>query len=186
MKQMTLAPAVLVLLLATAVHAQTDGFVRSLYVEPSIGICWVDQASGHTQPADTGYHLGLVGGWRFHRRWAVELHTGRIHNEVPATGTREADSVTQVPLVANLAFHFPNSSRFEPYLSGGFGVVFATNKGDSGGDGLLEFAVGVRHTLNEQLELGLSYRFFMMVVNSAFAEEAVGDDTLNLARKIAL
>ena len=186
MKKMIFAAAVLVLLLASAVHAQTVGFARSWYVEPSIGICWVDQASGHTQPADTGYYLGVVGGWRFHRHWAVELHTGRIHNEVPATETREGKSVTQVPLVANLAFHFPNPSSFEPYISGGFGLVFATNKGESGGDGLLEFAVGVRHKLNEQLELGLSYRYFMMVVNSAFAEEAVGDDTLNLALKIGL
>lgn len=184
MRKMTFAAAVLGLLLASAVHAQTVGFARSLYVEPSIGICWVDQASGHTQPADTGYHLGLVGGWRFHPRWALEIHTGRIHSEVPATATREAQSVTQIPLVANLAFHFPNPSGFEPYFGGGFGVVSATNKAILGGDGLFEFVVGVRHKLNEQLELGLSYRYFMMVVNSAYALAAVGDDTLNLALKI--
>lgn len=179
-----LIPALLVTVTAAAAQTEPDAFERNYYLEPSLGINWVDQETGHSQPADAGLHLGLAGGWRFHRRWALELHTGYIHNVLPATTTRDEYSVTQVPLVPNLVFHFPNSSRLEPYLGAGLGIVFGSSDGDSGGDGALEFMAGARYRLDERLELGLSYRFIMVAVASIFAEEAVGNDTANLSLKI--
>ena len=181
-----LITALLVIVPAAAAQTEPVAFERYYYLEPSLGVNWMDQETGHSQPADAGIHLGLAGGWRFHRRWALELHTGFLHNVQPATTTQDEYSMTQVPLVPNLVFHFPNSSRLEPYLGAGLGIVYGTGDDRSGTDGALEFMAGARYRLNERLELGLSYRFIMVAVASIFAEEAVGNDTANLALKIGV
>ena len=179
-----LIAALLVIVPAAAAQTEPAGFERSYYLEPSLGVNWVDQETGHSQPADAGIHLGLVGGWRFHHRWALEFHTGYLHNVLPATTTRDEYGLTQVPFLPNIVFHFPNSSRLEPYLGAGLGIVYGSNDDSSGADGALEFMGGARYRLDERLELGLSYRFIMVAVASMFAEEAVGNDTVNLALKI--
>ena len=178
----------------TAAENEASDAKRGFYLEPGIGINWLDQEEGHPQPADAGYYLSLAGGYRFHSRWAVELHTGYVSNLLPEsvdqnehfTRTYEEETTTQIPIIANLVFHFVNSSQFEPYLGGGVGVVRGSNGGSSGFDGALEFMVGVRHQLGETTQLGLSYRFIMVGVASAMAEEAVGSDSINLALKFRL
>ena len=179
-----LVAALLILLVASDALAQTEGPPTGFYFEPSLGINWVDQETDHTHPADPGFHMGLVGGWRINRHWALELHTGYLRNIQPATPDYQERTTTQIPLVANFAFHFPNSSRFEPYLGGGIGVDFVNQEGEQGADGALQVNLGVRYRLEERLELGLSYRFLMVAVGSMFAEEPVGNDTLNLSVKI--
>jgi len=164
---------------------------KGFYLEPGVGINWLDQEEGHPQPADAGYHLSLAGGYRFHRRWAVELHTGYLSNSLPETTvedgifttTYEEDDLNQIPIVANLVFHLVTTSRLEPYLGGGVGGVFGSDKEDAGFDGALEFMAGVRYQLSERTDLGLSYRFIMVAAASMFAEEAVGNDSVNLALK---
>lgn len=154
------------------------------YFEPSLGINWADQETDHSQPSDPGLHLGLVGGWRIDRRWALELHTGYLRNVQPATPDEPEQTTTQIPLLADFAFHFPNSSRFEPYLGGGLGIDIISSGGDRGVDAALQFNLGLRYRLDAGLELGLSYRYIMVAAGSVLAEEAVGNDTLNLSLKI--
>ena len=200
MKNVVVACSVALLVLmgvaedVTAADNDVPGNERGFYLEPGLGINWLDQETGHPQPADAGFHLSLVGGYRFHRRWAVELHTGYLHNVLPESvvddgffiETYEEDTLTQIPIVANLVYHFVTSSRFEPYLGAGIGVVNGANEDDSGFDGAVEFIAGVRYELGKTTALGLSYRFIMVAAASAFAEEAVGNDTVNLSLKLRL
>ena len=62
----------------------------------------------------------------------------------------------------------------------GAGIVLASNGEDTGGDGVLGFKGGVRYLFSDRYGLGADYTFFMLGATSAFAQEPVGDDTINL------
>src|SRR5512137_1138258 len=80
--------AVLCLLAAHPALAQEQPAVRRWYVDLGAGINWLDQESGHPQPADTGYRLSVAGGYQMSPRWALELETGYISNGLQATQDR--------------------------------------------------------------------------------------------------
>lgn len=154
---------------------------RGWYLNGGLGIAHLDQEEGADPEADLGLHLGAACGFRFDRRWALELESGLLHNAIPDDGDEEGGSLSQIPLVLNAVFHFANPSRFEPYLGAGFGAALAWSEEDSGGDATLLFKAGVRHELNERAAIGLDYTFFMLGLTSAFVGEAVGNDTVNLS-----
>jgi opacity protein-like surface antigen len=182
-------PAVLCLLAAHPAFAQQQSAARRWYVDVGAGVNWLDQESGHPQPADTGYRLSVAGGYQMSPRWALELETGFVSNGLQATQDRPESTLDQVPLLLNLVLTFPNQTALRPYLGAGVGVLFESSKGDSsdaGGDAGLQFLVGARYVLDERKSIGLDYRFIMMGATSGLAEEVVGNDSLLLHLRLAL
>jgi hypothetical protein len=178
--------AVVVCLLAATVALAEPTPVKGWYLAPGLGINWLDQEADHPQPADAGYRLSAAIGRRFSRRWALELETGYLSNTMPATERRAEGTLTQVPMVFNLIHTLPFRSALKPCLGVGLGVVFASDRGDSGGDVAVQFLVGARHALGQRTSLGFGYRFIMLSASSALASEPVGDDTLLLDLRLAL
>jgi hypothetical protein len=156
------------------------------YADLGAGINWLDQESGHPQPADTGFRLSAAIGRSYSKRWALELETGYLHNTLPAAENKPEDSLTQVPVLLSLTRTFPTSSFVNPWLGVGAGIVIGSDNDDTGGDLALHFQAGVRHDLDARKSIGLSYRFIMMGAGSALAAEPVGDDSLLFDFRFAL
>lgn len=185
MRIMTVLAAILCLLAAQASSAQQD-VTGDWYLAPGLGINWLDQESGHPQPADAGFRLNLACGHRLNRRWALELETGYLSNTLPAAGGHLESTLNQAPLLLNLVHAFPTRSSLKPYVGVGAGVMFESNDNDSGGDAGFQFMVGVRHVLDERKSIGIGYRFIMFGATSALASEPVGNDTILLDMKLAI
>lgn len=156
------------------------------------GINWLDQESGHPQPADPGFGLRLAGGY-IGEAWGVELETGYITNELPAVPGRTRRSLEQVPVLFNVIRTFPNRTALTPYLGAGLGVAFMFGKiqsdpghTDSGGDLALNLMIGLHYAVGERTSIGLDYRYMRLTIVSALAEESVGNDSVLLNVKVAL
>ena len=183
-----LLPAALCLLAAHPAFAQEQPALRHWYVDVGGGINWLDQESGHPQPADVGYRLRLAGGYQLSPRWGLELETGYLRNAFPATDERPDSTLHQVPLLLNLVHTFPNRTPWKPYVGAGLGALFESSEGaadDSGGDVGWQLLVGLRYALDEGKSVGLDYRFIMMGAASALGEETVGDDSLLLYLRLS-
>ena len=153
---------------------------RGWYLNGGLGLCWLDQEESKDPEADLGFRVVTGCGFRFNRRWAIELDSGFIRNNLPEDLPTEAGPMSQVPLVFNAVFHFANESRLEPYLGAGFGASVVSYNGDTGGDAALAFKAGVRYGINVRTAIGVDYTYFMLGATSAFIGEPVGDDTVNL------
>jgi opacity protein-like surface antigen len=178
-------PVVLCLLAAQSAVAQ-DAVPRGWYLNLGLGINWLDQETGHPQPADAGFRLSAACGRTFNRRWALELETGYISNKLPAAGSHAEATLSQVPLLLNLIHTFPTRTSLRPYLGAGVGIVIASGEDDSGGDAAFQFMIGARHVLDERKSIGIGYRFIMLGATSALSEEPVGDDTLIVDLKLVI
>lgn len=187
----TILTAVLCLLASFTAIAGQDGTAppaaaRLWYLDLGAGINWLDQESGHPQPADAGFRLSAACGRHLGRRWALELETGYLSNTLPAVEERQEKTLNQVPLLLNLFHLFPTNSTLKPYVGAGLGVMFESDGDDSGGDAGFQFMVGVRHVLSEGKSMGIGYRFIMFGATSALASEPVGNDALLLDLKLAI
>ncbi len=172
-------------LAAAPVFAQETA-AKVWYLDFGAGINWLDQESGHPQPADAGFRLSFTAGRQLDARWSLELETGFLSNALPPARDREGHTISQVPLLLNLVHTFPTRSSLRPFLGAGFGAVIASGNNDTGGDVGLQLIAGARHVLDEGKSIGLSYRFLMFGVISALFAEPVGDDTLLLDLKLAI
>lgn len=182
-------PTVLCLLAALPAFAQQQPALRHWYVDLGAGINWIDQESGHPQPADAGYRLRLAGGYQLSQRWGLELETGYLRNTFPATTDRPESALEQIPLLLNVVLTFPNRTSLKPYVGAGLGALFESSEGstsDSGGDVGGQLLVGARYVLDESKSIGLDYRFIMMGAASGLAEETVGNDSLLLYLRLEL
>jgi opacity protein-like surface antigen len=181
----TILSAILCLLAALpAVAKQTAE--KGWYLNLGLGINWLDQESGHSQPADTGFRLSTACGRSFNQRWALELETGYLRNSSPAVDLHPESTLGQVPLLLNLVHTFWTGTSLKPYVGAGGGVVIATSHDDTGGDAGFQFLVGVRHVIDDRKSIGIGYRFIMLGATSAIAEEPVGDDTLLFDLRLAI
>jgi opacity protein-like surface antigen len=151
---------------------------RGGYVNFGFGMNWVDQESGTTQPADTGFCLDAAMGYDFSKWIGAEFNTGYIRNTAPETETRSERTLEQIPFLANILLHLPPHSRFDPFLGLGTGIVIGKMDGNIGGDLALQILAGVGYSLNEDISINLHYRFLMLGASSVIAEEPVGDDSL--------
>jgi opacity protein-like surface antigen len=181
----TILAAILFLLAALPAIAQQTAD-KGWYLNLGLGINWLDQESGHSQPADAGYRLSTACGRRFNRRWALELETGYLRNSSPAVDLHPESTLSQVPLLLNLVHTFPTRTSLKPYVGVGGGVVIASGNDDTGGDAGFQFLVGVRHVLDERKSIGIGYRFIMLGATSALAAEPVGDDTILFDLRLAI
>jgi opacity protein-like surface antigen len=182
-------PAALCLLAAHPAFAQQQPDARRWYVDLGGGINWIDQKSGHPQPADAGYRLRLAGGYQLSPRWGLELETGYLRNGFPATSDRPESALEQIPLLVNVVLTFTNRTPLKPYVGAGLGAVFESSQGsvsDSGGDVGGQILAGARYVLGGGKSVGLDYRFILLGAASGLAEESVGNDSLLLYLRLAL
>lgn len=159
-----------------AVHAREP---RGWYLNAGVGINQLDLVGNEDLGADLGVRGVAGAGFRFNRRWALELDSGFIRNTFPDAGGPDK-VLSQVPLVAAAVFHFPNASTFEPFVGVGVGGTTFFAGGDTGADYTFGFKGGVRRDIGERAAIGIDYTYFMWGVASIFLGEPAGNDTVNL------
>lgn len=158
------------------------------YFKADAGGVWSDDvdldefpglASGLEAELETGVRFGMAGGYHFTDWFAAEVETGYYGQFLdgirgaPTVSVHDS-SLSNVPLLANVVLAWPNRSRLVPYVGAGAGVSFTVFTADAITDGstfVLDgtesdavFAyqgfAGLRYQLNEQMDLGLTYRYF--------------------------
>jgi opacity protein-like surface antigen len=127
-------------------------------------------ASGRHVEFDPGMRLSLAGGWSFCEWFRAGGEFGVIaHNIKGADAT-----FSQIPLMANVEFRFPNKSPIVPFVGGGPGVsisVISLDDDNLGGgdfvDGSASDAVfawqvygGLRYKIDDHMSVGLVYKYF--------------------------
>ena len=127
---------------------------------------------------DTGWHLGGSGGYQFTDWLAAELQTGitaATIDRFSSGGIRVHDSsYSNIPLLANVVLQYPCHCGFTPFAGGGVGPSFSILNADDivasgsvidGADTDVVFAyqlfAGLRYRLNERMELGAMYKYFV-------------------------
>jgi opacity protein-like surface antigen len=131
------------------------------------------QSSGnpsHSTDIDTGWRVGLIGGYNLNSWAAVELETGfsdnNIHNSSAWFGT--------IPVLGNVVFRYENQSQFVPYIGVGAGGAEALVQGGGSGDKsdfvfAYQAKLGVDYKINENMMIDVGYKFF------GTADETFGD-----------
>lgn len=130
---------------------------------------------------DPGARVGIAGGYQLTDWFAAEAEVGFLGNEIDSitSATRIHDaSFANVPFLLNAKLQYPNRSRVTPYAGAGAGfsesiidvgriTIMDANGGETsmrGNDTDTVFAWqafgGLRFKLNEQMNLGLEYRYF--------------------------
>jgi opacity protein-like surface antigen len=128
---------------------------------------------------DPGLHFGAAGGFQVTPWFAAELETGFTANYIDRLrGTSgialHNSSFSNVPLLANVVFRYPTPIGLIPFIGAGAGMSFSTLDADEitdhstfvvdGTDTDAVFAyqafAGLRYRLNEQMDLGLQYKYF--------------------------
>jgi hypothetical protein len=153
---------------------------RWWYLNGGLGVAPLEQPAYMIPRMGIGFRVGATCGFRFNPRWAIEFDTGLIRHAMPTKPPRPAGQLILVPVVFNGIFHFPNSTRLEPFLGAGIGYVIISANDVTGGDVSLAFKGGLRHRINERTAIGIDYTYYMLAIASLFLEEAAGSHTVNL------
>jgi OmpA-OmpF porin, OOP family len=136
---------------------------------------------------DVGFGMDLAGGFAVNRWFAAELEFGWQGNEIDSVkGFSTGDTFFyQVPFLANAVFQYPIlRNRLVPYVGGGFGGAVTIFDADGFSDGNVTlfgsdddfvFAyqgfAGVRFNLNDQMFVGLGYKY-LFTDDSSFRYES--------------
>lgn len=169
------------LVTAVAAHGQVD----RVYLRFDIGPAFsqetdldefaTENVNGAELKFDTGLRLSVAGGYQVTDWFSAELETGFIYNSADIRGVNsDGDlSVSRAPILANVVFQCPKTSPFMPFLGAGIGgaasVLYAEDIsiGTTTADGNFSDFVfawqafaGVRYAINEQMSLGLVYKYF--------------------------
>lgn len=156
---------------------------RGWYLNGGIGANHLDVESSIRTEPDLGFRFVAAGGFQFNRNLGLELDTGYIYNTYSKSrlANQRDNPLRQVPLVLTGVYSLTNWSRLEPYGGVGVGMMWMSyGEKSSGGDAVLAFKGGARYLFSDRLGLGADYTFFMLGATSAFVEEPVGADTMNL------
>jgi opacity protein-like surface antigen len=111
---------------------------------------------------DTGYRIGLAGGYNLNKWAAIELETGFIYNEFEDSN---GDAwLGMVPVLANAVFRYENQTRFVPFIGAGAGGAFSILEAPTDSDTDFVFAwqlmAGVDYKIGENMCLGVRYNYF--------------------------
>ena len=120
-----------------------------------------------------GYAVNLAGGYNF-GMFRVEGEIGYQKNDMDTasecirgacvSGNISSSDITALSFLINGYFDFVNSSRFTPYISGGFGMANLDYKIENWSDYDSVFAyqvgAGVAFAINKHFTIDLKYRFF--------------------------
>jgi opacity protein-like surface antigen len=122
---------------------------------------------------NTGFRAGFSGGYMFNPYLGVEGHLGIMESRLEEVSGAEMEAyMAQMPFMANVVLQLPNQSIVTPYAGAGVGgsTVFLdvdywyqNNTYLEGADADTVFAwqafAGVRFALNENMDLGVEYRY---------------------------
>jgi opacity protein-like surface antigen len=139
-----------------------------------------------------GMRLGVRGGYGLTDWLSGEVETGFTVNSIDSiTGSIESNgTLANVPLLLNARLHLPDNNRISPYLGAGFGLsstILTGNDIQIGGTRLegstadvvfaYQLFAGVDFAINDQMSVGLEYRFFHADESNMSADLAVGTPT---------
>ncbi len=140
-----------------------------VYFNAGVGVNWADDVdveiagiSGNVD-LDVGARLGLGVGYNFNKYMGVEFDTGFLWNDFDDFD----GSLWHLPFMVNGVFRYPNESKFEPYVGGGIGgsldILYVDDFGiddtDTDFNFAWQFLAGVRYMLQDNMSLGLGYKF---------------------------
>ncbi|MEX1108037.1 MAG: outer membrane beta-barrel protein [Dongiaceae bacterium] len=182
------------LLLATAaaatiaaVQMPADAAADGFYVGVMGGFGWAQDVKGdytyNGNPytadleSDTGYVLGIAGGYGFDFGGRAELEFAYRSNELdkitfgPGSAASISGDINVYSLMTNFWYDFDTGTGFMPYLGGGIGAAWLTSNDwqfsgnsvhsdDSDLAFAYQFGAGVNYAFNETFTMGLGYRFF--------------------------
>jgi outer membrane protein len=133
-----------------------------------------ENVSGGDVELDPGLRFGVAGGFWVTDWFAPELELGAVMNNIDRIGGSSAVDATfsQLPLLMNAKFQWPNNSIVTPYAGAGVGFSTAMLSADyiqvgntvlDGSEADIVFCwqafAGVRFALAENMGLSLEYRY---------------------------
>ena len=153
------------------------------YIRGNFGLAITEDADVHAFPGagdvrfdfDPGIHFNFAGGAMFGDYFALEAETGFIINEIDSiSGFNDVDAwLSQVPLLINMRFEFKNQTGLTPFVGAGAGGAIigisidharSSTTSLDGDDADWVFAWqafgGVKYELNDQLSVGVMYKYF--------------------------
>jgi len=143
---------------ARAADATEPGF----YANFDVGVNFLSEVEG--REFDLGLRFGVAGGYRFTPMISAEIETGYLYNEVKDA---EDNTLSHVPLLANVMFRFENKSPFVPFVGVGVGGVVSFLTIDDviseDDDSAVVFAwqvqAGVHYRINANMSAGITYKY---------------------------
>lgn len=166
-------------------RAQNEEWLKKVYVQVDGGAAWTSSTEvssifgmpspGSTASFDVGPRFGADFGYQFTDWVAGEFDLGFMANSIKSiSGTWASDAtLTSVPMMFNVKFRLPNRSLVTPYAGMGVGgsssfldvdQIGYQNIWFSGSGSDFVFAwqafAGFRVALNENMGLGVEYRYF--------------------------
>lgn len=128
---------------------------------------------GHIQFAP-GWCITGEAGYSFSRLFSADVESGLIWNSITTVGDQSLAGIasahlSEIPVLANGFFTYP-VGHFKPYVGAGLGLavgVFdssnipgtASTFNDTDVTFAYQFQAGLKYSLSQNLELGLSYKF---------------------------
>ncbi len=146
----------------------------------------IQDTGGAKLAFDPGVRLDLSGGLHLSKSWKAEVELGFIYNSVSSVGGESAGSDSpdyfQVPIMANVIYTLPLRGPISAYAGVGVGGVYGLLWTDLfGSEDSFSFGyqgiLGVKYALNDNLDLGLSYKLLGTVEHDLGA--ATVDGTLS-------
>ncbi len=128
----------------------------------------VQDTGGGKLSFDPGLRLDLSGGVHVAPSWKAEVELGLIYNGASSVGGESLGGHNpdyfQVPLMGNVIYTLPLGGPVSAYLGAGLGGVWGVLWHDLFGteDGIAfgyQAIAGVKYALNEDLDMGVSYKF---------------------------
>jgi opacity protein-like surface antigen len=196
-----LKPIVLTLTTAClAFSANAEHNDGRFYLRADVGGTWGPDADlkeyfGPVTPGsevefDPGFRFGATAGYDVTEWFAAEGQLGVMAANIRSiTDADRVDAVfSNVPLLVNAKFQWPSRCPFTPYIGGGAGLSIAsigieeidlngTSVEGTDADAVFGYQgfAGIRYRLNDNMDLGLEYRYFGTTAPSWEAENLSGE-----------
>ena len=184
-------------MLGLALNAGAMDLAGKTYIQADVGGSFQDDITSTTTGAkitfDPGFRGNVSFGYHVCEAFAVEFETGVAWNSVDKVGPVKLSSVGastdfyQVPLLVNGIFTIPTGCPFKPYIGGGIGGVASSVNFETGpvsvDDSDFVFGyqgmAGIKYELNEQMDVGIGYKFLGTSDHDFSTLVGLNDSTFN-------
>jgi opacity protein-like surface antigen len=157
--------------------AGADG--KGPYLNFEAGVNLMDQGEGAAIDADTGLRLGAAWGYCFNSWFGMELEAAWLLNPGKPADGGSTDWLGQTPVLINLLFRYETESGWTPYAGAGLGPIIFHDDEEPGGDAAFQWTFGLRRAINNSTSIGVSYKIIALFATSLFADEWLGNDSIN-------